>query len=150
MAASTGIEREALVERAAGLADAYVTAGEPPGLAALIRRYYAEVAPDDLAERRVEDLTGAARSHWLLAAHRAPGTAIVRVSNPQPGGALGWSSPHTVVEIITDDMPFLVDSVTMEIDRHGLGLQLVVHPIVKVRRDRDGNLLGLVDIEGTN
>ena len=148
MAASSGIERDALVERAAGLADAYVTAGEPPGLAALIRRYYAEVAPDDLAERRVEDLTGAARSHWLLGAHRRPGDAIVRVSNPHPGGALGWSSPHTVVEIVTDDMPFLVDSVTMEIDRHGLGLQLVVHPIVKVRRDRDGNLIGLVERDG--
>src|SRR5947209_8670814 len=143
MAASIDTDRDALVERAAGLADTYVTAGEPPGLADLIRRYYPGVAPDDLLERRVEDLTGAARAHWRFAAQRHPGTALVRVTNPAPGGADAWSSPYTVIEIVTDDMPFLVDSVTMEIDRHGLGVQLTVHPIVKVRRDSEGHLLGL-------
>ena len=47
----------------------------------------------------------------------------------------GWQSTHTVVEIVNDDMPFLVDSVSMEINRHGLGLHLIVHPIVSVIRD---------------
>ncbi len=143
MAATTGIERDALLERAAGLAATYVTAGEPPGVADFIRRYYADVVPDDLLERRVEDLTGAARAHWRLGAQRVTGQALVRVTNPAPGGAQAWVSPHTVIEIVTDDMPFLVDSVTMEIDRHGLGLQLVVHPVVKVRRDTEGRLLGV-------
>ena len=41
----------------------------------------------------------------------------------------GWQSTHTIVEIVNDDMPFLVDSVTMEVNRHGLTLHLIVHPI---------------------
>ena len=47
----------------------------------------------------------------------------------------GFGSPHTVVDIVTDDMPFVVDSVTTEVIRHGLGLHLTVHPVVPVRRD---------------
>ena len=144
MVSTVDAERTALVERVSGLATAYVSAGEPPGLPDFIRRYYGAVAVDDLTARRMEDLAGAARAHWRLAADRAPGTAVVRVGNPNTQTD-GWQSPHTVVEIITDDMPFLVDSVTMELDRHGLGLQLAVHPIVRVRRDDTGRLLGLAD-----
>src|SRR5204863_5413321 len=118
------------------------SAGEAPGLADFIRRYYAEVALDDLVTRKVEDLAGAARAHWRLAAHRAPGEVIVRVGNPA-AGADGWQSPHTVVEVVSDDMPFVVDSITVELERHGLAVQLVVHPVVVVRRDENGNLLGL-------
>ena len=52
----------------------------------------------------------------------------------------GWQSTHTIVEIVNDDMPFLVDSVTMEVNRHGLTLHLIIHPIVAVTRDADGTL----------
>ena len=44
----------------------------------------------------------------------------------------GWQSTHTIIEIVNDDMPFLVDSVTMEVNRHGLTLHLIIHPIVAV------------------
>ena len=46
----------------------------------------------------------------------------------------GWSSPHTVLEIVSDDMPFIVDSVTMELAREGYTIDLVIHPVVRVRR----------------
>ena len=45
----------------------------------------------------------------------------------------GWDAPHTLIDIVNDDMPFLVDSVTMAIDRHDLGVHLVVHPVLDVR-----------------
>ena len=47
----------------------------------------------------------------------------------------GWQSPHTVIEIVTDDMPFIVDSVTMELGRQGYAIDLVIHPVIRVRRD---------------
>ncbi len=53
----------------------------------------------------------------------------------------GWSSTHTVVEIVNDDMPFLVDSVGMELNRLGSGVHLIIHPVVRVRRGEDGQLL---------
>ncbi len=58
-----------------------------------------------------------------------------------PGaGEHGWASRHTVVEIVNDDMPFLVDSASMEVNRQGLTLHLIVHPIFAVERDKSGTL----------
>jgi glutamate dehydrogenase len=144
MAATLEHARVDLLDRLCGLATSFVSAGEAPGIDEFIRRYYAEVALDDLESRRVEDLAGAARAHWRLASRRETGAVVVRVGNPA-AGTDGWQSPHTVVEIITDDMPFLVDSVTVELERHGLAVQLAVHPVVDVRRDGDGNLLGVAN-----
>jgi glutamate dehydrogenase len=141
MAATLEHARTDLLDRLCGLASSFVSAGEAPGIDEFIRRYYADVALDDLESRRVEDLAGAARAHWRLASQRVVGVPKVRVSNPA-AGTDGWQSPHTVVEIVVDDMPFLVDSITVELERHALAVQLVVHPVVEVRRDPDGNLLG--------
>ena len=101
--------------------------------------YYAQVDPEDLAERSIDDLYGAALSHWQFARRRPPGSACVRAFNPSVEEH-GWQSTHTVLEIVNDDMPFLVDSVTMELNRQGLTLHLIVHPILAVRRAADGAL----------
>jgi glutamate dehydrogenase len=105
-------------------------------------RYYAQVDPEDLQERLPADLYGAALSHWNFARKRAPGEARVRAFNPTIEDQ-GWLSKHTIVEIVNDDMPFLVDSVAMEANRHGLTLHLIVHPIIGVERSADGTLTGL-------
>ena len=102
-------------------------------------RYFGQVDPEDLAERTPADLYGAALSHWNFARKREPGYARVRVFNPTIEEH-GWQSTHTLVEIVNDDMPFLVDSVTMEVNRHGLTLHLIIHPLVAVLRDKHGML----------
>jgi glutamate dehydrogenase len=114
-----------------------------------VRRYYANVALADLRDRSVEFLAAAAHAHWQLAAIRPAATPLVRVYTPTRARE-GWESTHTIVEIVNDDMPFLVDTVTMQLDRHGLGLHLVVHPIMRVRRDAEGRLLGIVDAADTD
>jgi glutamate dehydrogenase len=131
-----------VVEEVAHRAAAAAHPGEAAGVAAFVRSYYANVDPVDLEERSVDFLVGAARSHWGLAAQREPGTAIVRVFTPRHD-VDGWDSTHTVIEIVNDDMPFLVDTVTMHATQLGHGIHLVVHPILRVRRDATGRLLGL-------
>ena len=78
---------------------------------------------------------GAALSHWNFARKREPGQALVRVFNATMERD-GWTSKHTIIETANDDMPFLVDSVSMEVNRHGLTLHLIVHPIVAVAARR--------------
>ncbi len=109
-----------------------------------IRQFYHWVPPEDLADRTPADLYGAAISQWNLAQERAPGAAKVRVYNPDPERD-GWQSPHTVIEIISDDMPFIVDSVTMELGRQGYSIDLVIHPVVRVQRDDDGRLSDVIE-----
>jgi len=122
-----------------GLVRTRTTAVQREVLERFVIGYFGQVDPEDLAERAPADLYGAALSHWNFARKREPGQARVRVFNPSIEEH-GWESTHTIIEIVNDDMPFLVDSVTMEVNRHGLTLHLIVHPIVAIMRGADGTL----------
>ncbi|TDD05137.1 NAD-glutamate dehydrogenase [Nonomuraea diastatica] len=106
-----------------------------------LRLYYRHVAPEDLLDRNPVDVYGPAMSQRQLAEVRPQGRPVVRAYTPTIDEN-GWDPGHSVVEVVTDDMPFLVDSVTMELDRHGLGVHLLVHPQMRVRRDMTGRMLG--------
>nr|WSX51616.1 NAD-glutamate dehydrogenase [Streptomyces sp. NBC_00974] len=110
---------------------------------AYLQRYYLHTAPEDLLDRDPVDVFGAALSHYRIAETRPQGKASVRVHTPTVEEN-GWTSSHSVVEVVTDDMPFLVDSVTNELSRHGRGIHLVIHPQVVVRRDVTGKLIEIL------
>ncbi|MFF5427166.1 MULTISPECIES: NAD-glutamate dehydrogenase [unclassified Streptomyces] len=111
-----------------------------------LQRYYLHTAPEDLTDRDPVDVFGAALSHYRLAETRPQGTASVRVHTPTVEEN-GWTSSHSVVEVVTDDMPFLVDSVTNELSRQGRGIHVVIHPQVLVRRDVTGRLIEVLTAE---
>ena len=109
-----------------------------------LRQYYARVPLDEIADRGPDALFGAAYAHWRSGERRQGGTALVRAYNPRLDEH-GWRSEHTVVEIVTDDMSFLVDSVTAELNRRDLTVDLIVHPVLRVRRDEHGQLQALLE-----
>ncbi|MEU9853790.1 NAD-glutamate dehydrogenase [Streptomyces sp. NPDC047974] len=111
-----------------------------------LQRYYLHTAPEDLSDRDPDDVFGAALSHYKLAENRPQGTANVRVHTPTVEEN-GWTSSHSVVEVVTDDMPFLVDSVTNELSRQGRGIHVVIHPQVLVRRDITGKLIEVLSTQ---
>jgi glutamate dehydrogenase len=126
---------------------------DAPQAEEFVRQYYRRVPPEDLAQLEPLDLYGAALAHWSFARHRDPGTPKVRVYNPE-FEQHGWQSGHTVVELVSDDMPFLVDSATMALSGPGAGIHLLIHPVMRVRRDPDGELVAVLapvvpDDEGT-
>ena len=141
-----------LLERAARVAENSPVGGHLPTgttdestpdqetVLAFLQRYYLHTAPEDLADRDPVDVFGAAFSHYRLAETRPQGTANVRVHTPTVEEN-GWTCSHTVVEVVTDDVPFLVDSVTNELTRQGRGIHVVIHPQVVVRRDLTGKLV---------
>ncbi len=111
---------------------------------AFLQRYYHRVAAEDLVGRNPVDVAGAAYSHRDLAMSRPQGTAKVQVFTPTVE-AHGWASGHTVAAVVTDDMPFLVDSVSAELAVLGHSIRLVVHPQMVVRRTITGDLLEVMD-----
>jgi len=105
-----------------------------------VERYYARSDPADLAIRHVPDLYGVAMAHFGFGRTRQPGEVRLRAYAPDVD-RFGYVSPHSVVELVVEDMPFLVDTMTMELTRRGCGLHLVIHPVMTVRRDEDGTLM---------
>jgi glutamate dehydrogenase len=123
-------------------------AGQVAPCEAFVRQYYQWVPAEDLADRNPLDLYGAAVAHWNLAQQRAPGESKVRVYNPD-FEQHGWQSPHTLIEVVSDDMPFIVDSVTMQLGRLGYGIDLVIHPVMRVRRDASGHITEVLEHDAT-
>ncbi|WP_084211539.1 NAD-glutamate dehydrogenase [Pseudonocardia acaciae] len=107
-----------------------------PSLAELCELYFRHTPPEDLAAAEPEQLISAVRSHYELAEHRTQGRPALRVRD----GAAELGRACTVVEIVTDDMPFLVESVLAAIRRSGAYVQRVMHPILVVRRGLTGDL----------
>jgi glutamate dehydrogenase len=122
--------RDELVDRAAELA---------PDQADLIRLYYRYLPPEEVIDDQPGNLVGLVRSNGRLAENRVAGAPAVRVVNPTSVDD-GWECPATVIQVVTDDMPYLVDSVIAELTRSGVTVQRVMHPIVVVRRDVAGAL----------
>ncbi|MFE2727550.1 NAD-glutamate dehydrogenase [Kitasatospora sp. NPDC059327] len=142
-----------LLTKAAAAAENSQVGGAAPGeglsngaLTAYLHHYYLHTAPEDLIDRDPVDVYGAAASHYRLGLKRPQGTAEVRVHTPSVEEN-GWSCGHTVVEVVTDDMPFLVDSVTNELSRQDRAIHIVIHPQLVVRRDITGRLLEILDID---
>lgn len=106
-------------------------------MSGFLEAFYRRVTAEDILELTPENLYGAALSIWRLGASRPADEAVIRVYNPKIEEH-GWKSPHTVIEVITDDMPFLVDSITAQLGRQNLNLHLVIHPVISVARDRAG------------
>ena len=126
------------------LSEAAACAGQVPGagdVAKCLQAYYRHVAADDLNAAGPERLAAVAARHVELAENRPQGRALVDV---RPGGDAVLDPPADVIDIVTDDMPFLVDSITIELANHGLSARLVVHPQLRVRRDVTGALREIV------
>jgi glutamate dehydrogenase len=117
-----------------------LAADEATQCEAFVRQYYRWVPAEDLASRGSLDLYGAALAQWSFAQQRAHGEAKIRLYNPH-FEQHGWQSRHTVIEIVSDDMPFLVNSITMELSRQGYGIHLMIHPVLCLRRNGDGQLI---------
>src|SRR5262245_2839302 len=136
------MEKAERMEEILALARAKAAPEKRDAVERFVNAYFQQVAPEDLMERRADDLYGAALSHWNFARKREPGKPKLRVFNPTVEEH-GWQSTHTVIEIVNDDMPFLVDSATMEVNRHGLTLHLIIHPVMLARRGADGEIVEL-------
>src|SRR6202522_4672987 len=106
-----------------------------------LQAYYANVDAADLAAGEPAELAGSALSHLMFARQRRR-SALVRVFNPTLREH-GFTSPHTVIEMVNDDMPFLVDSISLALAQRSLTLHFLTHPVFAVTRDGSGTLLSL-------
>ncbi len=145
--------KDRILREAAGAAAAPGTAGAgaAPGAAeeegaipsalgdleAFLRAYYRHVAPEDLNGAGPARVAAVAVAHAAVGSARPQGRALVQI---QPHGP-GLEDGDIVIDVVTDDMPYLVDSVTMELNRRDLRIERIVHPQLLVRRDITGRLL---------
>jgi len=129
----------------AALRTRYPTAGQAEAVA-FAADFYKRMEADEYPHHSAEEWAALAGDTLEFARSRKAGKANVRVFNPT-AKANGWESPHTVVQIINDDMPFLVDTVTMALAEQGVGVHVLGHPVLRFGRDKAGKLQRVGDGE---
>jgi glutamate dehydrogenase len=117
------------------------------GLADFVKELYKFVPHEDLQGFTTEQLSVSSVNIFKFFKERPRGTTKIRIYNPTKKEH-GWENSHTVVEIINDDIPFLVDSVTEELNRQEIKIQSLAHPVLEVMRDKKGQLESLHSLKG--
>ncbi|MBN33555.1 MAG: NAD-glutamate dehydrogenase [Rhodospirillaceae bacterium] len=107
------------------------------GVCSFTRSYFADVIVEDVEHETIENLYGAVASLWQFLKQRKSAGPKIRVYNPDLEQD-GWQSTHTAIEIVNDDMPFLVDSVVSALNVMALPVLNLVHPIIHVTRSDTG------------
>ncbi|HVX92180.1 MAG TPA: NAD-glutamate dehydrogenase [Xanthobacteraceae bacterium] len=105
-------------------------------------RLFARAAPEDVVRYEPREIAHLAFETWAFLAVRKPGVPKIRFESPAATAGARLKT-ISVIEIVNDDMPFLVDSVMGQLTETGLEVRLVAHPIFTVEREPSGALAGL-------
>jgi len=101
---------------------------------------YGNVSSLDLSSRNDSDMYGATLSLWGSLNKHINDTPIIHVFNPSVSQN-GWKSSHTIIEVIVKDMPFLVDSIRIALNRLGLSAHFMLNLPLKIVRDKSKNII---------
>jgi glutamate dehydrogenase len=138
--------RRKLIERIVAATRSRKSVRTAISVEAFLRQYFRGVAEEDLSAHPSAEFAAAALAHLRSATMRRRHRPQVRVFNAEAARD-GWTSKHTVVEVTTDDMPFLVDSLGIVLGQEALTIHVMVHPVLAARRDRSGKLIALADVD---
>ena len=119
-----------------------------PAPDSFLKAYYHLVATEELIARDPAELAATALRHREFAQSRPVGTSNIRVANPDVG-ANGKEATSTSVDIVVDDMPFLVDSVVSALGGFDRGVRSIVHPQMNVTRTVTGELVEVLTDRAT-
>jgi len=115
-----------------------------PHMKQYVKQYFGHLILNELESSSPQLLANLALHHLKTGSKRKDDSPVVHVYNPSEKKD-GWSIGHTVVEVVSNDMPFLVDSITAEVNRQGIGVHLAIHPVLRVRRTKAGLLSSIIE-----
>ncbi len=130
----------ALIDGVVELAQRRYRGDDPEESARVMRLYYWRIPALDLVGKAPLELYASAVRHLELAMDRQPSQTLVSVYNPR-AEVDGWSSSHTIIDLVCEDMPFIVDSVLALLEQLDLQVHLLAHPMAHIQRDATGGIV---------
>jgi glutamate dehydrogenase len=132
-------QKQALLKKVNAILSGQMSARKAKLAKKYIELYFLRVPLDEVVRESPAALAMIVSNQLDFLKKRSPGESLIRIFNPSLDRE-GWESQHTIVEIINDDMPFLVDTVSLTLAELDLGVHLIIHPVMRVKRDPDGTL----------
>jgi glutamate dehydrogenase len=112
----------------------------------LAKKFFNYYPLEELRGRRLSDVFGSLYQWWQFIQHCDPHKPKVRLFNPSLG-ADGWVCSHTALVVLQKDMPFLVDSIRIELNRRNIAIYTIKSTVLNVVRDTNHQLVELIDGE---
>ena len=125
---------------------AKLTGPERESLQRLAKKFFSHYPLEELVGRRLSNVFGGLYQWWQFIQQFDPHQPKLRLFNPNLAED-GWSCPHTVLVVLQKDMPFLVDSIRIELNRRNIAIYTIKSTVLGVVRDSDYQLLELADVE---
>ncbi|WP_143498431.1 NAD-glutamate dehydrogenase domain-containing protein, partial [Pseudomonas sp. Irchel s3b5] len=119
----------------------YVSDDEISQVLKFADQFYSFAALDEFQDRRISDLVGATISLWRMLMQHDAKSSIVRVYNPD-FERHGWQSSHTVVEMVCPQVPFLINSIRMELNNRGYNIHTLQTAVFELEFDQKGEAVG--------
>src|SRR5436305_6645796 len=141
---------ELRAEQALIAAAARLLRGDNPDVPeGFVASLFSHAVPEDLMQLDARQIAALGAGAWSLLSRRQPGAPLIRLDTAPAMAGPGHPRSSSILEIVNDDMPFLLDSVLGELAERGIGIRFVVHPIFSVERDAAGRLLAFKGREPT-
>src|SRR5690554_6430626 len=112
---------------------------------AFARDFYNSMPIEDLSERDLDEVYGATLSVWHFLQQFDKQVPKVRMNNPE-FEEHGWQSAHNFIVVLHQDMPFLVDSVRVELNRRGMTVHAIHNTVLNVERDTSHQLIRVLAV----
>jgi len=139
-------ETQKIIEQVKAYIKTHAPENEIESLNTFTQRYYTAAPLEDIKERSIEELYAIMLSHWQFIHERAPGESKIRIFNPTKEKD-GWESTHTIIQLSHDDIPFLVDSIRMVINRYNWQIHMIVHfGGMRVKRDNAHRITAILPL----
>ena len=102
-------------------------------LTPFIHQYFSNVPVDELIGRNPADFAESVLSHWALMQEREANSPAIRLFNPVLNSAekTGWTSSHTIIEIVHEDLPFLLDTIVMALNALNINIHLMIYASIR-------------------
>jgi glutamate dehydrogenase len=121
-----------------------LAAEELPMFMDFTERYFTRFPIEDIYGRHLADVFGCVYQWWRYLHTFGSDQPKVTIFNPKLD-VDGWVCPHTVLVVLQKDMPFLVDSIRIEINRRNIAIHTIKSTLLCVERNAKHQLVALCD-----
>ncbi|MDE1463405.1 NAD-glutamate dehydrogenase [Spartinivicinus poritis] len=126
----------------------HVPANQVDAVTAFTHQFFSIAGFEDLLKFRKSDIVGGTLSFWKFIQQHNPEQPKITIINPDYEH-FGWHSTHTVIQIIHQDLPFLVDSIRMRLNRRGTTIHYLQNTVLNSVRDESFKLILQSDQQGS-
>ncbi len=117
--------------------------GDLPDFMKFVESYFSRFPLEELAGRYLSDVFGSVYQWWRYVQYFDGGSPKVNLVNPKLETE-GWVCPHTVLVVHQTDMPFLVDSIRIELNRRNIAIHAIKSTVLNILRDKENKLIDIL------